>query len=443
MISTSELREHARQIFAAGLASADPFAAVTRHVKLENGHLTVGERRYDLAGVGRIFVVGCGKASARMALALEQTLQDRISGGVVVVKYGHGLALQKVKVVEAGHPIPDQAGLDGACQVSDIVTRASAADLILLVVSGGGSALLPLPVEPLSLEDKQKTTEALLASGATIQEVNTLRKHLSQLKGGRLAKLAHPANLVGLILSDVVGDALDAIASGPTVPDPTTYQDCLEIVKRYSLSGKVPNAVLAVIERGAQGQVEETAKPTDVVFRGVHNVIVGSNRLALAAAQARARDLGYRTILLSSTIEGESRSVALSHAQALRDILQQDPSVKRPLCLLSGGETTVTIRGDGLGGRNQEFALAAAMAIRGLDNVVILSAGTDGTDGPTDAAGAIIDGATVDRAATLGLNAGEFLERNDSYRFLQATDDLLITGPTFTNVMDLQLVLAG
>lgn len=443
MASVRELRAHAREIFAAGLRSADPLAAVARQVGLRDHRLTVADRTYDLDGIRRILVAGCGKASARMGLALETILDSRISDGVIVVKYGHGLSLEKIKVVEAGHPIPDEAGLDGARQVYDLVSGASEADLILFVISGGGSALLPLPADGLSLEDKQQTTQALLTSGATIQEVNALRKHLSKLKGGRLAKLAHPARLVALILSDVVGDTLDAIASGPTVPDPTTYQECLEIARRYQLGGKIPSAVLGFLRRGADGEVEETAKATEAIFQKVQNVIVGSNRLALAAAQAQAEALGYRAKLLSSAVEGESRTVAVSHVAALKEILQQSHGGERRVCLISGGETTVTVRGDGLGGRNQEFALAAAVAIAGLDLVVVLSAGTDGTDGPTDAAGAIVDGATVSRGATKGLEASLFLARNDSYRYLQATGDLFITGPTFTNVMDLQIVLAG
>lgn len=438
-----ELRAHARDIFSAGLKSADPFAAVRRYVEIDNDRLIISGRNYDLAGIRRVLLVGCGKAAARMALALEQMLGSRISAGVVVVKYGHGVSLQRVKVVEAGHPIPDQAGVDGARHVYDLVANATAMDLVFMVISGGGSALLPLPVEGLSLADKQNTTEVLLASGARIQEVNALRKHLSRLKGGRLAALADPAQVIALVLSDVVGDELDAIASGPTAPDTTTFQDCLEILRRHHLQGKVAPAVFTYLLRGARGEVGETAKPGEEVFNKVQNVIVGSNRLALAAAQARAQALGYRTHLLSSAIEGESRNVATSHIGCLKEMLRYRPSVDKRICLISGGETTVTIRGDGLGGRNQEFALAAAIAAAGLENMVVLSAGTDGTDGPTEAAGGIIDGATVSRGTALGIDAGEFLARNDSYHFLRATGDLLITGPTFTNVMDLQIILAN
>lgn len=443
MRTLSQLRADARDIFAAGVKSADPFAAVKRHVGFSAGALTVDGRHYDLATQGHVFVIGCGKAAAQMALALQEIIGAKITGGVVVVKYGHGLSLEKIKVVEAGHPIPDQAGFSGAQQVVEMVSGAGAADLILFVISGGGSALLPMPADGLTLADKQKTTQALLASGATIHEVNALRKHLSRLKGGRLAQLAFPANTISLILSDVVGDQLDAIASGPTVGDATSYGDCLEIVRRYGLNDKIPGAALSLLQRGAQGEIAETPKPPAALFRNVQNLIVGSNRMAIAAAQQQAAALGYPTLVLSSAIEGESRAVASSHCAHIKEILQRDRSAGQPHCLISGGETTVTLRGDGLGGRNQEFALAAAIEIADLDNVVVLSAGTDGTDGPTDAAGAIVDGTTLHRGRAQGLNAHEFLSRNDSYPYLQATGDLLVTGPTLTNVMDLQVILIG
>lgn len=443
MTSLSQLRVHAREIFAAGVKSVDPFEAVKRHVEVTDGVMRADGRSYDLATIGDVFVIGCGKAAAQMALALQEIIGARITNGVVVVKYGHGLSLANIKVVEAGHPIPDQAGFAGAQQVSQLVSRAGAIDLILFLISGGGSALLPMPAEGLTLEDKQRTTQTLLASGATIQEVNALRKHLSRLKGGRLAELAYPASIVSLILSDVVGDRLDAIASGPTVGDATTFEECLEIVRRHGLREKIPPTVLGLLERGARGEVAETPKPSSSFFQKVQNIIVGSNRIALAAAQQQAAALGYHTLVLSSTIEGESRAIATSHSARIKEILRRDHSNRQPVCLISGGETTVTLRGDGLGGRNQEFALAAAIEIAELANVVVLSAGTDGTDGPTEAAGAIVDGTTVQRGRSRGINASEFLARNDSFHFLRATGDLLITGPTLTNVMDLHVILIG
>lgn len=443
MASLVELRDHARQIFAAGLASADAFGAVKRHVSLQGKYLRVGDTDYDVADIRHVYVIGCGKAAARMAMALEEILGGCITGGVVVVKYGHGAPLNTIRVVEAGHPIPDENGLNGARQIMEIVGNAGAADLILFVVSGGGSALLPMPVVGLTLADKQTTTQALLACGATIGEVNAVRKHLSQMKGGRLAELGQRSKIVSLILSDVVGDSLEAIASGPTAPNTTTYADCLEIVRRYDLGGKISGAVRNFLERGAAGEIAETPKPSDALFERVQNLIVGSNRLALAAAKQKAEALGYHAQIVSSTVEGESRMVAQSHAALAKSILNGNYPVQRPACLLSGGETTVTVRGDGLGGRNQEFALAAAVEIVGLEDVVILSAGSDGTDGPTDAAGGIVDGTTIRGGRSKGMDAQAFLIRNDSYHFLQATGDLLITGPTLTNVMDLQIILVN
>jgi glycerate 2-kinase len=443
MTSLTQLRADAREIFLAGLTAADPLDAIKKTVQLQNDHLHVANRSYALSRIRNIFITGCGKAAARMALAIEDLLGDRVTGGIVVVKYGHDLPLDRVKVVEAGHPVPDDAGLDGARQIVELVRAAGENDLVFFLISGGGSALFPGPADGLTLADKQRTTQTLLQSGATIQEVNAVRKHISTLKGGRFAKLVAPAHLVSLILSDVVGDSLEAIASGPTVADSTTYSDCLEIIRRYDLKGKIPNSVLQLLQRGVKGAVDETPKPADAVFQKVQNVVVGSNQTALKAAERHAEVLGYHTRMLSSSIEGESRSIAETHSALVKEIALSDKPVRRPACVISGGETTVTVRGDGLGGRNQEFALAAAIQIDGLDGAVVLSAGTDGTDGPTDAAGGIVDGSTIQRGRSKGFDATAFLTRNDSYHFLKATDDLLITGPTFTNVMDLQVMLVA
>jgi len=443
MTSVMELRAHAREIFFAGLKAADPLNAIKKNIRVSNDHLQVADRSYALAQVRTLLITGCGKAAARMALAIEELLGDKISAGVVIVKYGYALPLEKIKIIEAGHPIPDEAGLDGACQIMDLARGAGENDLVLFLVSGGGSALFPAPADELTLTEKQRTTQLLLQSGATIREVNAVRKHISKLKGGRFAKLVAPANLVSLILSDVVGDSLEAIASGPTVADSTTFSDCLEILQRYGLEEKIPHGVLDLLQRGAQGAIDETPKPSDAVLQKVQNVIIGRNSMALEAAVRQARALGYHTRMLSNSIEGESREVARSHAALVQEIARVDPRHRQPTCVISGGETTVTVHGDGLGGRNQEFALAAAIDIDSVDGVVILSAGTDGTDGPTDAAGGIVDGSTLQRGRAKGLDAMAFLARNDSHTFLKATDDLLITGPTFTNVMDLQVMLVA
>ena len=441
MPSLTVLRAHAREIFSAGLASVDPLVAIKNQVQLQKHRLHVADRSYDLAQTRRIIVAGCGKAAARMALAMEEVLGENISAGIVVVKYGHELPLEKIKVIEAGHPIPDQAGVEGARRIMELLDTAGEHDLVFFLISGGGSALLAAPAEGLSLADKQQTTEILLKSGATIKEVNAVRKHLSCVKGGRCAQLAAPANLVSLILSDVVGDALEAVASGPTVADTSTYDDCLRILRRYNLRARVPRAVLEHLERGANGEIEETPKPFNPFFQKGQNVVVGNNRMALNAASRRAEELGYHSMILSDSVEGESRAVAVSFSRRLIEIARTNASVSRPACVLSGGETTVTVCGNGLGGRNQEFALTAAIELDGFDGAVVLSAGTDGADGPTDAAGGIVDGLTIERGRAKGFAPREFLARNDSYHFLQATNDLLITGPTLTNVMDLQVAL--
>ncbi len=439
--SLNELRAHARNIFSAALIASEPSAAVKTHLRLRGDRLHVAGRAYEFASIRRIFVAGCGKASAPMASAVEALLGDKIADGVIVVKYGHGLPLKKIRVVEAGHPIPDQAGLDGARRVVELLHNCDERDLVLFLISGGGSALLPFPAGGLSLADKQQTTEALLKSGAGIGEINALRKHLSRLKGGQLAKLAAPARVIALILSDVVGDALDVIASGPTAPDNSTYEECLEILRRYRIHDRIPSGVIDYLQNGANGNYDETPKPSDAIFQKVQNVVIGSNRIALEAARQRADELGYHTMIVADSVEGESRAVARSHASLMQEIARTNKPIPRPACVISGGETTVTVSGDGVGGRNQEFALAAAIEIDGLNDAVLLSGGTDGTDGPTDAAGGIIDGSTVERGKAKGLDARDFLNRNDSYHFLRATDDLLVTGPTLTNVMDLQVAL--
>jgi glycerate 2-kinase len=441
MRTVKQLRADARGIFEAGIVAVDPVEALQRHLARSHDALHVADRRYELSTYRHIYVVGTGKASARMARGLEAILGESIDGGVVVVKYGYSTPTRRVDIVEAGHPVPDAAGIEGTKQIIDILRKAGNDDLVFFLVSGGGSALLPCPADGLTLEDKQRTTQVLLDCGATIHEINSIRKHISKVKGGHLARLAYPATVVGLILSDVIGDRLEGIASGPTVPDTSTFSDCLKIIERYQLQGKIPPVVRAFLEHGARGGIAETPTAGDPVFDKVQNVLVGSNRLALQAAKQKADALGYNSLLLSSSVEGETHTVAAVHAAIAKEIVATGSPVRRPACVISGGETTVTIRGAGLGGRNQEFALAAALHIEGLEDVVILSGATDGTDGPTDAAGGTVDSGTLRRATANGLDASDYLRRNDSYHFLQSTGDLLITGPTYTNVMDLHVML--
>ncbi|MBP1723981.1 MAG: Hydroxypyruvate reductase, partial [Deltaproteobacteria bacterium] len=372
---------------------------------------------------------------------LEKVLGTRITKGLINVKYGHAQKLKRIRVQEAGHPLPDEKGLEGAKEMVEMLSHSTVKDLVIFLISGGGSALLPLPVEGVTLAEKQAATNQLLSCGANIQEINTLRKHLSRIKGGGLARLVYPATLVSLILSDVIGDPLDAIASGPTVPDPTTYEDCARILNKYELWEKIPSSVAGHIREGMEGKKEETLKEGDPAFSNVYNLVVGNNLLAMKAAKKAAQALGYRTLLLSSLVEGETREIAKAHAAIAKEVLLSGNPIPPPACILSGGETTVTLKGKGKGGRNQEFALAAALEIAGWEEILMMSAGTDGTDGPTDAAGAFADGRTVIRAKTMGLDPWSFLKENDSYSFFQGIGDLLITGPTGTNVMDLRIML--
>ncbi len=437
------LREDARRIFSAGLSAVDPERAVLRHCRLSGEHLAVGGREFDLSRFSNIYVVGAGKASAPMAAALEQLLGERVTGGLINVKHGHAAALSKIRQVEAGHPIPDEAGCGGAREIMDIAGSAGKNDLVFCVFSGGGSALLPLPDSGITLADKQQTTQALIDCGAVIHEINALRKHLSGIKGGKLARAAHPGALVSLILSDVVGDDLDVIASGPAVPDASSFVDCLRIVDKYGIRDRLPDSVIETLVAGRNGKIAETPKAGDDVFFNTFNQIVGSNIEAVLAAEAEARRLGYHTLALSSLIEGDTREAAHFHCAILREIRKTGRPLSPPACILSGGETTVKVVGNGKGGRAQEFALASACEIDGVSDVAVLCAGTDGTDGPTDAAGAFADSTTIPRAADADLDPDAALANNDAYPFFQTLDDLLVTGPTKTNVMDLRILLAG
>lgn len=440
---TAALRRHAVQILGAAVAAADPAAAVRRAVHLDGGRLVVAGRAYDLAPVSRVLVVGAGKGSARMAAALEEILGDRVTSGAVTTKYGYVEPLRRIDLIEAGHPLPDAEGLRGARRIADLAAGAGADDMVLVLVSGGGSALLPMPAEGIDLEEKVAVTDLLLRSGATITEVNSVRKHLSRIKGGGLARMAAPAAVVTLILSDVLGNPLDAIASGPTVPDPTTFEEALGVVDRYGLRSVLPAPVRRYLERGAAGEIPETPKPGDPAFSRVQVTVVGDISTAAAAAAERARALGYEPVPGATDVQGEAREVGGRFGETVRRACVARAGSGAPACHLAGGETTVTVRGRGRGGRNQELALGAAWAISGLAQTLVASFGTDGTDGPTDAAGAVADGATLERARALGLDPEAALADNDTYAFFDALGDLIITGPTNTNVNDLWLGLLG
>ena len=442
-MSTVALRNDARYIFDAALKAVDPAAATRRHVVREGNRLVIGGIPCDLDRFDRVYIVGAGKAGAVMAGAMESILGGRLTGGVVNVKYGHATPLRRVELVEAGHPIPDAAGVAGTEKIVGLLERLGEKDLVFCLLSGGGSALLPLPAGEVTLEEKGAVTDRLLQCGATINETNTVRKHISRVKGGQLARLASPARLVSLVLSDVIGDPPDIIASGPTVPDESTYSDCRDILRKYGLEGALPPSVIRHLDAGAEGNEPETPGAGDPVFDHTQTVLIANNRQALEAARAEAKKRGYNALVLSSSIDGETREVARVYAAMAREIERHGDPVRSPACVISGGETTVTLKGGGKGGRNQEFVLAAVAGIEGLERTVVFSAGTDGTDGPTDAAGAVADGQTLARAVELGLDAGASLDDNDAYHFFEPLGDLVITGPTRTNVMDLRLLLVG
>jgi glycerate 2-kinase len=421
-------------IFYVGLRAVDPYEAVRAHLDRLLSF-------YKNGGFTKLYLVGFGKAAHGMAKALTENAPGLITKGILVTKYGHsrGVLSENVEIFEAGHPVPDNNGFIATRRIIDMLRQADRQTLVVCLISGGGSALLVSPYNGITLEEKQEATRLLLMAGADINEMNTVRKHLSLVKGGRLAELAFPAGVVSLILSDVIGDPLDVIASGPTSPDTTTYKDAAHVIDKYGLGDRIPRSVSELLRQGCEGIVPETPKQGNPLFDRVENIIVGSNKKATGAARQRALELGFDATILSNELQGEARVAAKQLADKAKGVR----SGGRPVCLIAGGETTVTVKGNGLGGRNTEMALAFAVEIDGLEGITFLSAGTDGTDGPTDAAGAIVDGTTISSARRLGLDPHAYLANNDSYTFFKETGGLLITGPTGTNVMDIQVVLVG
>jgi glycerate-2-kinase len=444
------LKSIAEEIFNYAVESVKPQKLIRKNVMRDGSILKVGEKEYNLDKIENIFVIGAGKACSAMAVPIEEMLYDKIRDGVIVVKYGHSLPLEKIVTVEAGHPILDENGIRGTSEILKLISRTDTKDLVICLISGGGSALLENFPNGIELKSVQGLFNLLLKSGANIQEVNTVRKHISKVKGGRLAGLISPAQLVTLILSDVIGDPLDVIASGPTVPDTTTYQNAVEIIKKHNLYNEIPLSIKKHLENGILGKIEETPKPGNKIFDKTYNFIIGNNKIALESAKEKAIEFGFNVKILASDIKGEAKEQGLFFGEDVRKILESKSpiDIERPACLIMGGETTVTIEeeriigGLGVGGRNQEFALASAIEIyRSTKNIVILSAGTDGTDGPTDAAGAIVDGTTYKKARELGLDPHEFLHRHDSYNFFRHVGGHIFTGPTMTNVMDIMIAL--
>jgi glycerate 2-kinase len=436
-------KEIIEKIFYAALGAVDPYELVR---SCRDKIFSI----YRQNNSEKLFLVGFGKAACQMARAVEDFAEGLIENGILITKYGHSISQEsritskesKIKIYEAGHPLPDENGLAATKEIMDLAKGLDENSLLLCLISGGGSALFVSPYNDVSLDDKKKTTELLLKAGADIEELNAVRKHISAVKGGRLAEIVYPARIISLILSDVIGDKLDVIASGPTSPDKTTFGDALEVIERYNLSSRLPQKVLEILRNGASASIRETPKEGNCIFDRVENIIIGSNRKALKAAKMQAEFLGFKTEILSSEISGEAREVGKSIAkEAMKAKNTSRINCNNAICFISGGETTVTVRGTGLGGRNMELALSFAMEIEDTDGITLLSAGTDGTDGPTDAAGAIVNSETMKTARANGLDPVKYLENNDSYNFFKQIDGLFITGPTGTNVMDIQILI--
>ncbi len=452
-----EKRKALEQIFRAAVERVDPERLIKKSMTLKGDILSVdtdeSHIEQDLSQFDKIVAIGCGKATAKMARAAESILQDRIDAGVICVKYGHSVPLTCIRTIEAGHPVPDQNGLTASRLITDIARQADEKTLVITLISGGGSALIPYPFRGevdgesvgISLAEKQTVTRTLLECGAVINEINCLRKHLSLIKGGGLAKMIYPAASLNLILSDVVDDSLDAIASGPTTWDKSTFADVARIIAKYDIETRLPASARRLFTLGCQGKIPDTPEQDDQVFARVHNLLIGTNYMSLQAAAEKARALGFHPLVLSSQIIGEAREVARVYCGIGKDAKRKNLLGRKPLCLIAGGETTVTLTGSGKGGRNQEMALAFLSEIEqhpeATRGIYFLSASTDGNDGPTDAAGAFACNEILEEATAKGLRAIEFLKNNDAYSFFDAVGYLLKTGPTNTNVCDIQLML--
>ncbi len=457
-------------ILEAALRAVEPAAAVERHLRRDGAALFIGQQTYDLTRFRRVMIVGVGKASVPMGVAAARIVGDRLASGILVTKEGHASAQLRdlppatlrqaqgrpcdLQLFEASHPFPDKRGVRASQRILALLQNLTPDDLVLCLISGGASALFTAPAPGLTLSDLQSLTGTLLACGATIHEINTLRKHLDTVKGGGLARWVFPATMATLILSDVVGDPLEVIASGPTVPDPTTFGDALAVLERYSIADEIPPAVLTHLRDGLAGRISETPKPGHPLFERVQNTIIGSNRQAAEAALEQARADGFHTLLLTTYLQGEAHQAGRILAAVARQIAASGQPIPHPACIVAGGETTVTLtvpssqNGDkgigarGIGGRNQELALGAVTDLSGLTDVALVTLATDGGDGPTDAAGAVVTGETLARARLAGLDPMDFLARHDSYHFFESLGDLIKTGPTQTNVNDLAFVFA-
>ncbi len=431
-------------ILQSALQSVDPYQCTLRNVTVEGDRLKIGGAFFHLSKIGKIYLVGAGKAVVPMTRAVLQQLGDRVYAGLLIGKHEDAQFKQKwapkIDYLLGSHPVLSALSLESTRRLVKFLKKTTEKDLVICLISGGGSALMSLPYDPISLEDMEETTRQLLFSGANINEVNTIRKHIDRIKGGGLARLAAPAALTTLVLSDVIGDALDAIASGPTVADPSTFQDAWQIINRYYLEGKLPSSVVDRIQKGEKGEIEETVKPGESCLEKTTTTIIGSLEIATQVASRKAQECGFQTVLLDTALKGEAHEKGRELAEFIRKKAEEQKSSDKPVCFITGGETTVTVRGSGLGGRNQETALSAAMRLDGLKNCLFISLATDGEDGPTDAAGAAVDGSTLQKGKQAGMDAVDFLKCNDAYHYLEKTDSLIKTGPTGTNVNDLVLM---
>jgi glycerate 2-kinase len=435
-------RKIAEQIFLAGVDRVLPDRLIGNSMSLRDNYLYINNSSFSLDKVNNIYVIGAGKASALMGAEVERILEDRITEGHIVVKYGHSCSLKKIVVTEAGHPVPDSNGFDATRSILGIALKANSNDLVICLLSGGGSALLADFPEGSSPEEMMIVTNLLVKCGSSINEINTVRKHLSDVKGGRLARAVFPASLVTLILSDVIGDPLDVIASGPTVPDPTTYKQALEIIQKYRIAGSVPRNLLNILNDGAAGKKPETPKPEDHIFEKTSNILIGNNKIALEAARKKSIELNIKAEIITDRLDGDISAVSENIvAAALR--YRSDAYVSKPVCLLFGGEPTVKVTGRGQGGRNQHLALTCAELLKNKEGITILSAGTDGNDGPTSAAGAVVDCNTYDDAEALNIRPDDYLREFDSFSFFEKAGGHINTGPTMTNVMDIIVVIVN
>ncbi len=432
-LSRTSQRRDALEILEEGLKAADPKSSVKE---------ALSNLKDELSKARRIIVIGFGKASIKMAEGCEEELRDKVYNGAIIAPKGiEGKNLKTIKVFEGTHPIPSEVNIESTKKLISICSNLTSEDLVICLISGGGSSLLTFPADGISLEEKKLATDVLLKSGADIKEINTIRKHISKVKGGQLLNFLKPAKVISLILSDVIGDSIEYIASGPTSPDSSTFEDAYNIIKKYNLMSKLPKNVIERIEKGLKGEVAETPKPGDEIFNNVKNIIVSNNMKSLVAMEKKASSLGYNTMILTSYAQGESREVGKFLCAVMRQISSHDTPIKKPACVVLGGETTVTVKGKGKGGRNQELVLSVVLNCKGIENFVFASIGSDGIDGYTDAAGAIADNFSLEEAVSSGLKPEEFLENNDSYNFFKQTRSLIFTGPTGTNVNDFVVAL--